>query len=647
MPKQHLVMMEMKMTDLHLRDAQTPDRTHRNQVLDIRNDAGDEDDGLYTFPLSSEAPYSRWRGNEVLVHTKDAVDLSFLNSGTAPLLVQHDQWSGQVGVIVKAWLDEKSKRVYVTARFSNNPRPQEIKRDVDDGIMRNVSVGYNINRDTIIHDEHKEGETPTYRVMNWKPMEASIVSIPADETVGVGREHQPQEGTMPATNPTGATPEGTQTRTGGLPSAAPTDEQRAEQMEAEINEISTLASEHNEGTLGRSFIEGEIRAGRVPSLAAFRGVMRANLPADTPLVNTDIGMSEDDTRNFSVLRAMRAVANDDWSDAGFEREAMTAAEANSERGAQYGGIMLPTDLMGRWGDFQMDGVNYRDNRDQVGDAIRAALGTGGNANILTTSHLAQRFIDNLRNNSAFLQAGATMLTGLTSDVEIPGGDQNIAAAWLAAEDADVAESNPTFRKVELSPHDLGAYTDVTRRMLQQGTIDMEAYIRMQMADASRIAIDMAIGYGSGASGIPEGISNTTGIGSVTFAAATPTRGEIIDLRTAIADTNRGRGVTYIGNSSMVGALQQTKVDAGSGIFLMGDSAERLVGNRFIESNQVTDGDLFAGVFDDVLIGMWGGIELARSTEAKFLSGGLRFRVIQTVDVDFQRVGSFALGNDGA
>lgn len=629
------------------RDAQPVNLALRSTALDLIRAESDDGD-LYTFPLSSETPYKRWRGKEVLVHTKDAIDLSFLNSGTAPLLVQHDQWSGQIGVIEKAWLDEGEKRVYVTVRFSNNPRPQEIKRDVDDGIMRNVSVGYNVNRDTIIHDEHKEGETPTYRVMNWKPMEASIVSIPADMTVGVGRAIQPQGGDMPAENNqgAGATPNGADTRAQGLPTAALTDDQRGAAIEEAINEISTLAAEHNQGAMARSFIEGEMRNGNVPSIAAFRGLMRATLPEDTPLVNTDIGMSDNDVRQFSVLRAMRAVTDGDWSDAGFEREAITAAEAAAERGSVYGGLMLPTDLMGRWGDFTMDGQSYRDNTDAVADAIRAAMATSGNANVLTTAHLANRFIDNLRNRSAFMNAGATMLPGLSADVEIPGGDQNITAAWLAAEDADVAESNPTFRKITMNPHDLGAYTDVTRRMLQQTTIAMEAYIRMQMADASRIAIDLAIGYGSGATGVPEGLANTTGIGAVTFGAASPTRDEIIDLRTSIAETNRGTGVTYIGNSGMVGELQKTKVDAGSGVFLMGDSADRLVGNRFIESNQVTDGDLFCGVFSDVLVGMWGGIELARSTEAKFLSGGVRFRVIQTVDVDFTRVGSFGLGNDG-
>lgn len=601
-------------------------QVHRNGEIHKRSAT---DRGTYVFPLSSEEPYRQWDGVEILSHDDDAIDLSWLNSGNAPLLDAHSKYElrNQIGIVEKAWLE--GKRVYVEVRFSSRAEAQAIEQDVKDGIIRNVSIGY--SRQKIERNE----DSDEYLVTKWTPLEASFVPIPADRTVGMGRSAN-MEGHM-TTKPAQPSTQGDLQAPG-----ARSDEERAEAFVNATNEIKELASEHNMGDIGRSYINQCVRDGREPSVAYFKGIVRAELPEDTPLRNEDVGLTEQEQRAFSVTKAMRAMADGNWTGAEFERDAVAAAEEKSERSSKYGGIFLPVELMRSWGDFEVDGVRYRGNE----SAVRAAMATSGNANVLTTDHLASRFIDNLRNESAFLRAGATMLTGLDSDVEIPGGDQNISAAWLASEDADVAESTPTFRKVTMSPHDLGAYTDVTRRMVQQSTIDMEAYIRMQMVDAMRIAIDLAAGYGSGASGVPEGLSNTTGIGSVTFAAAVPTRGEIIDLRTAIADTNRGRGVTYIGNSSMVGDLQQTKVDAGSGVFLMGDNPDRLVGNSFIESNQITDGDLFCGVFSDMLIGMWGGLELARSTEAKFLSGGLRFRVIQTVDVDFARVGSFALGNDG-
>ena len=71
------------------------------------------------FPLSSEEPYRRYDGNEILVHTPESVDLTFLNSGNAPLLDSHNRHDGmkaQIGVVTRAWL--KDKRLYVEVRFS-------------------------------------------------------------------------------------------------------------------------------------------------------------------------------------------------------------------------------------------------------------------------------------------------------------------------------------------------------------------------------------------------------------------------------------------------------------------------------------------------------------------------------------------------
>lgn len=592
---------------------------------------GDEE-GTVIFPLSSEEPYSRWYWehgelNEILSHDTKAVDLSFLNSGHAPLLDSHRSHNGlafQIGVVRKAWL--KDKRVYVEVAFSNRSEAQEIYRDVKSGIISNVSVGYEIMKYEVDEDAN------TYTATRWKPKEASFVPIPADTTVGVGRSHAERKGIIMSKD-TAKLP--------GMGDDAPTDDQRAEAMESAINDITALASEHNMGDIGRAYITGQLQRGDVPSLAAFKGVVRAKLPENTPLTNIDIGLTENETQRFSVTKLMRSLVEPEFrKDAAFEIEASeTARKAQEKIGikSRHGGAVLPTDIMGSFGRFTADdGRTYG----------RAPVSAGSTPNVQTTDHLAESFIDNLRNKSSVLSAGATMMSGLDSDIEIPGGDQNIDTQWLAAEGADAVESVPTFRKIAGRPHDVAGFTDVTRRMMQQSTIDIEAYVRAQLVEAARLAIDSAGLYGSGATGIPEGLANTTGIGSVTFAAANPTRDEVIDMRTSIANTNRGRGVTYIGNSDMVGHFQKTRTDPGSGIFLMNDNADRLVGNSYLESNQVTDGHLFAGTWVDMLIMMWGGLQLDLDKAALFLQGGHRFRLIQSVDIDFARVGSFAIGNDG-
>lgn len=601
--------------------------TTKNSIVAGRVRA--ESDGVITFPLSSEEPFRRFDGVEILAHDASACDLAWLNSGNAPLLDNHNRHDGisrQMGVITRAWLE--SRRLYVSVKFSARPEAQALRQDILDGIVRNVSVGYDI-----LAVKRVEG-VEEYTVTSWKPTEASFVPVPADMTVGMGRSANPEMEAHMA-DKTNDAPTGERKMPG-----IKTDAERAADFESALNDIRALAASHNIGNVGEAFIEAQIRAGNTPSIEAFRGIARSEIPEGTALRNEDVGLTEKETRRFSVLRlanAMRDGASSADQDAArFEIEACDAA-ANAAGKATKGTFVLPAELMRSWGDFEVDGIRS--------SAVRAPVSAGGNPNVQSVDHLASRFIDNLRKRLVLGQLGVTMLPGLDGNVEIPGGDQNSAAAWLGSEDANAAETVPTFRKITLAVHDVAAYTDITRRMLQQSTIGIEQYVRNQLDTAMAEAIDLAGWYGAGSGGVPEGLANTTGIGSVTFAAAVPTRNELIDMDTAIGNTNQTAEPAFVSTTAMGGALRKATVDAGSGVFLMNKSNQLEIGNPFTRSNQIASGDVFAGVFSDMLMGMWGSLELDRSTEAKFLSGGLRLRAIQSVDFAVARVGSFVLGND--
>lgn len=615
----------------------------------------DEKSETLIFPLSSEEPYRRWDGVEILDHGEGAVDLSWLNSGNAPLLDNHDRYTGlrsQIGRIQRAWLEDK--RIYVEVQFSNRDDVKGIRQDVLEGVVRNVSVGY--ERSEILKNEVDD----TYRVMKWKPIEASFVAVPADMTVGVGRNsEQPSlqetqmsketmtvpsgnEGNNPAARAADAT-------LPGLPvtpvAATPTAAERSDELATAMGEIIAMATTHNKRDLADEFIGAEIRAGRVPSIAAFQGKLRQALPADTPIRNIDIGLNERERKSFSLVKLARVIA--DGLDTGaartatFELEACAAAAQKVN--ARNGGLVMPMDLLNTWSDATDD----YGNRSSDLPLSRAAMATSGNPNVQSVDHLGTRFIDNLRNASSILSMGVTVLAGLDGNIEIPGGDANIAAAWLGAEDANAAESVPTFRKVSMAIKDVAAYTDMTRRMLMQSTIDVEMYVRRQLVRSMVEAIDLAGLQGSGAAGVPRGLKNTAGIGSVVFAAVNPTWGEIVDLETDVADANALFGNTgYLGTTNMRGYFKKTPKVSGQAVFIMDSNNDGLNGHRYVASNQVTAGDLYFGNWADMLMGLWGSLELGRSTEAKFLSGGVRLRAIQSVDFGVARVGSFSLGNDG-
>ena len=157
--------------------------------------ADEQGNTLLTLSFSSETPYTRssWFDEpwvEILGHSSGEVDLSRLANG-APVLANHERYAGgsngsplaAIGIVEKAWLENGIGRAEI--KLSRRPEIAGLVQDIADGIVKNVSVGYTINERVLIK---KSAEGPDeYRVTSWTPMEISLVDIPADATVGVGR----------------------------------------------------------------------------------------------------------------------------------------------------------------------------------------------------------------------------------------------------------------------------------------------------------------------------------------------------------------------------------------------------------------------------------------------------------------------------
>ena len=150
-------------------------RFERLATLDIR-EANSE---ARTVPasLSSETPVARWFGKETLVHTADAVDLTRAAEGL-PLLWGHNH-DQPIGIVDQVAL--KNGKLRGVLRFSNNPKASEIFQDVRDGFLKNISIGYQINR------WEESADSEDIRVIDWSLLEASVVAVPADATVGINR----------------------------------------------------------------------------------------------------------------------------------------------------------------------------------------------------------------------------------------------------------------------------------------------------------------------------------------------------------------------------------------------------------------------------------------------------------------------------
>lgn len=161
----------------------------RTLVLD-REQANDEQ---RTMPaaLSSELPVARWFGTEVLSHDQDSIDLSRA-AGGLPMLFNHNS-DQPIGVIRDIKLDA-DRKLRGTLHFSNNAKATEVWGDVRDGFLKDISIGYQIRK------WKEEADSDTVRVTDWLIHEASVVTVPADHTVGINRN---MEGIMPTENKSG------------------------------------------------------------------------------------------------------------------------------------------------------------------------------------------------------------------------------------------------------------------------------------------------------------------------------------------------------------------------------------------------------------------------------------------------------------
>ena len=574
----------------------------------------DEESRRVRVGVSSEEPVERSFGMEVLGHSADDINMEFINSGRAPLLLDHDM-EKQIGVIEEYKLDETAKRTTAVVRFGKSALAQEIFEDVADGIRMNISVGYRVDKLTRMNKDDEN-----YYKAQWTPMEVSSVSVPADQSrlVGVGRSKNKQT----INNIEVITMENKDINLDEVRSQT-IDEAKAE-FKRNSKEIIDLAARHNKRDLADKAIADGI------SVEEFRGVLLENISNNTPLETpSDIGMTKEEVREFSLVKAIRAMANP--ADRKAQEDAAFEFECSAEAARQYGkdaqGIMLPAEVLRTW--------SKRD------------INTGDDSTLIAEDYRGGDFIDVLRNSSSVLAAGATTLQGLQGNVVIPKKTAASSAGWIATEGNAASESEFTSGSVTMTPKVVGAFTDATRLLLQQSSLDIENLIRDDLTKSIATAIDLGALAGSGSSGQPTGIKNTSGVNTTTFAAANPTFAEIVGMESAVAADNALVGnLGYICKPADYGTLKTTSKDTGSGQFVV-EPDGNMNGYNVVRSNQVTSGDFYFGNFSDLLIGMYGGLDITVDPYALSTSGGVRIIALQTLDVAVRHAVSFCVSNDGA
>lgn len=616
----------------------------------------DQDSSVIRFPVASDTPIQRWYGKEILSHKKGAMVMGERQK-TLPLLFNHNR-DKLIGVVEK--LDQDEHRTYATVRFSTSEEGQKAKAMVDERVLVNCSFQYEIRDYDEIRGENREDDQII--ATSWEIFEVSLVTIPADSNVGVYRDFETnlKEKKMAIRDQENSenTVKDTEQQVKENVREAAIAEARRAQTELENVRQSERQRIENIYSLCRQFnIDDSERENMIRSNESIENIRshvldllgrRSASPvgAASRGVSDDMGLTAAERNNFSLVRALNAALTGDWSKAGFEREVSQKLAKRS--GRETTGFFMPSDIT-----MQRDTTpGY-----MVGQATQ-----GGN--LVATELRTGSFIDLLRAKAMVTRMGATVISGLVGNVEIPRQTGASTTYWLA-ENGAPTESNATFDKVSLKPKTIGALSSISRNLLLQSSMNVEAFVRNELAVSLALGIDLAALCGTGTNNQPTGIANVSGIctveggtngGSLTF-------DKLIDMETQVATANADvTNMYYLCNAATIGFLKKIKNTTGDYIWKPITEAVRngfpgeVNGYAVGRSNQVRSGlekgtaknchEIYFGNWADLLIGEWGFLEIDVNRYGdQWKSGGVEVRALQSIDIAVRHPKSFCLFSD--
>ncbi|MGN0876063.1 MAG: phage major capsid protein [Kiritimatiellia bacterium] len=591
----------------------------REAILTVREvGEGDAKKKEVSVSVSSEEPCLGWvydsdaetwvRALEILGHGDGEIDKTRIADG---LVIQDGHYGRQVGIIDKPEVSDS--KLGGVVRFGHSQEARDLEADALDGIRKNMSVGYFVREWKKVKDgDKKTGKLPVYRAVKWCPYEASFVNVPADVRVGVGREMDITEGEPAAT--TAAKKERS------LPMAEP----------ANTPAVTPAATPTPAADLA-----GEIRAIKGEITMIREELKKPTVPAEQRGVVLDPKDEQKIAREYDLMKVIRSLAGERGADAGFEREVSDEIAKQTKRNAR--GFFIPEQVMAR-------AFN-----------VGTEAGKAGK-NLVSTDTLFAEMVPALVAETVLGKLGARIITGLVGDADIPKADA-ATAYWVAAEGGDAKETTPNIGQVKLSPHTVGAYTDITRRLMFQSGIGVQAFISQALRDAIAVAIETAAFSGDGTGGAPKGLDSTTGVNAITAATA-PTLAKILEFITAIEEANaHGVSMKFAGKPSVwaklgstldvreisSGGASATTVGAVNGGYLLDTKSSMCQGYDFVKANLATAKKLYFGDWSKMVLAFWSGLDLTVDTASLSKSGGVRLVALQDMDVAITQPKAFSVG----
>jgi len=520
-------------------------------------------------------------GEVVLSHAEGAIEGAWIVDGIA----LRDDHGGEIVARGMECRVEDGKLVAASIVWGASDRARTIRADAESGVIRSLSIEADYEPEDV-----EEREDGTFFVRRWTPLAAAFVPVPADPTVGIDREFL---------------------AAALAPAATPAPEPAADQQTisakadpAGAGEAEATTTETKRANMSTTIEEG--KDALVP-------------PAPVVEVADETEVTREELRDYNLLRAIRAMVEHRPDIA--KREMAVSRKLARKFGKEPQGFFVPQGLFTR--DF--------------------STGAGSGAGLVPTEHMASEFIEILRAKMILDRVGVRYLNGLTGNVAIPKQTASTTAYWVA-EGASPTESQPVVGQITMTPHTVGAFTDITRLLLMQGSPDAAALVQNDLLMVLGRAIQNAVLNGTGTSGQPTGILNTEGVttGTVTVSGS-PTWAEIVQFAASI-DRYWADGGNWVLAPASFAALRATKRDNYVSRFV----ADIENGQKFVAdepaytTTQLSAGKAIYGKFENVVVGLWGALDIMVDPYSLSTSGGIRIVALQDCDVAVRHPEAFVI-----
>jgi HK97 family phage prohead protease len=607
-----------------------------------------EEERSITFSFLSDTKVRRSFGTEQ-IDTKNGKILLERIKKAGPLLWNHDD-SVLIGSIRDAWM--KDGRGYAKAVFSKNQRAEEIFQDVKDGIIQNVSFRYEILDYDVRSDDNGDD---LYLLKEISPIEVSLVSCPADYSIGISRKKYGEKINIEQ-NKENQRMEKSQDQE--VKTIQVGEDQIRKHEHERADKIFALADQFDKHDLARQAVRSgtsyeDFKEAILKELGRSSGPVSRASEDRKPL----LGLSKREAEGFSLVRAFAAMAEGNLRElAPFEYEVSEEMKkrAGNLGSRSAGGLFVPLDSL----------VLQRAEPDRM--STKTADVIGGVPDRLLTD----RFIDGLYSRLICVAAGAQILGPLDpGEVSIPkmvksvGGTQaapTAAAQWLG-EDVPAADSKMGIVQISLRPRRISATSIVTNDLLKMSAMPAESLIRNDFQKQIALAIDAATLTGTGTDR-PTGIMSTGGVYN-----ATPTTGvgdakkeapvaitfnHLVELESYIHDLDAATGpLTYVMDPKTRGVLKTTlESNVGGARFIWqssgGSSSEGIVnGCRALTTTNVRFGEsvgyVLLGAWENVIVGNWGYLEFIVDPYTEATRGNVRVTCHMWADVRLRYPEAFA------